>query len=392
MKKILVISHCPMRGNSTGLTGRFMSLLGELNRDEFQISLFDTDISEGNHVGSNYNAYHYYCLPQLLFNKITKRIPKISMFYWNSLAVWKLKKIIKKEKFDIIILYPVHLYVDVITSIVHKSGGKIIFMPWGSEVLRAKGAQLKRLQNAYENLDLFVGKEKGNLVESAKKFGVPETKIRTIKHELPVLGVQRIIELRGKFSREEMSKSIGIPFALYNIVCGYNPSPAQRHRKIIDSIWENKAFLPQGYQLVFPFTYGFKQDYKDELEDYCRQLGLNAVFLSEYMTDEQMAYLHLITDLFIEVQPTDNGNMFMVEALFAENQIVTGKWLNYKLFEQYGIPYHLIDQLDELPDMLHGLFTGDTPKVVIPSLLIEDFYKAAMTDNKVFWEEIFREL
>lgn len=106
----------------------------------------------------------------------------------------------------------------------------------------------------------------------------------------------------------------------------------------------------------------------------------------------KLAYLHLITDLFIEVQPTDNGNMFMVEALFAENQIVTGKWLNYKLFEQYGIPYHLIEQLDELPDMLHGLFTGDIPKAVIPSLLLEDFYKAAMTDNKVFWEGVFREL
>lgn len=288
MKKVLVISHCPMRGNSTGLTGRFMSLLSELSEDEFQVSLFDTDISEGNHVANNYNAYHYYSLQKSLFNKFIKRIPILSVFYWCSLVVREFKQIIKKEKFDIIVFYPVHLYVDILTSIVHKAGGKAVFMPWGSEVLRAKGMQLKILQSAYKKLDLFVGKEKGNLVESAKKFGVPESKIRTIKHELPVLGVQRIIELRGKFSREEMSKSIGIPFASYNIVCGYNPSPAQRHRKIIDSIWENKAFLPQGYQLVFPFTYGFKQDYKDELEDYCRQLGLNAVFLSEYMTDEQI--------------------------------------------------------------------------------------------------------
>ena len=134
---------------------------------------------------------------------------------------------------------------------------------------------------------------------------------------------------------------------------------------------------------------GASREYFEIISKRCADNQLKAVFLREFISNEQMAYLHLITDLFINIQDSDCGNAFMIEALFARNQIITGKWLHYEQFEQFGIPYLLIDKKEDLSDKLREVLTEPDKKCLVPDDLIEmyripnDFVKGSYWTNIV---------
>ena len=388
MKKILVVSNCSKRGTSTGLAGKFLGQLDKIDKQEFQISLLDTSFNTDEVKQNLYPVHSYFTLSKGLIGSLVGKIPGLRGVYGINLAIKTYRSLLKKYSFDWVILYQVQPKADQWTKIAHQYNSKIAFVPWGSEVLRVSGKKQERLRIAFSEVDYVIGAEYANTLLSARDvYSVPEKKLIFYKNYLK--GVKLIGKLRNKYSREEMISIIGIPQSGYNILCGYNGYVGQNHKIIIDAINKNRNILPKGYQLVFPITYGATVDYVKDLMNYCNQLELNTVFITNYLTDEQVAYLHLITDLFIQIQPTDDGNDFMKEALFAQNQIVTGRWLKYYQFEQYGDPYYVIDSLEELPTILSKIFTCELPIPTIPSQLVEDMDSASETDNKLFWESFF---
>ncbi len=388
MKKILVVSNCSKRGTSTGLAGKFLDQLSKIDKQQFQISLLDTSFNADGAKQSLYPVHSHFTLPNSIVRILVRKIPGLRGIYGINLAIKTYKSLLKKYSFDWVVLYQVQPKADQWTKIAHQYNSKIAFVPWGSEVLRVSGKKQERLRIAFSEVDYVIGAEYANTLLSARDvYSVPEKKLIYYKNYLK--GVKLISKLRDKYSREEMMSNIGIPQSEYNILCGYNGYVGQNHKTIIDAINKNRNILPKGHQLVFPITYGASVDYIEDLKNYCTQLELNSVFITEYLTDEQIAFLHLVTDLFIQIQPTDDGNDFMKEALFAQNQIVTGRWLKYFQFEQYGDPYYVIDTTEELPIMLSKIFSCEIPVPTVPSQLVEDMDSASETDNKLFWEKVF---
>ena len=390
MKKILVVSNCSRRGTSSGLTGKFLDQLSKVDNRKFSISLLD--ISTGNDNSQlNYPVESHFKLPKGIIWNFISKIPKIRSWHASNLAIKTYKDLLKQRKFVGVILYQVQPNADEWTRIAHENNAKIMFVPWGSEVLRASDKVKKNLHQAFAEVDFVIGALDANTLISAKEeFNVSDHKILQYKNYLK--GVKLISEYQGKKTRKDMISSLGLPYSDCNILCGYNGYVGQRHKIIIDALSQVRSKLPKDYQLVFPITYGASQGYVDELRTLCEKKELKANFITNYLTDEQVAYLHLITDLFIQIQPTDDGNDFTKEALYARNEIITGKWLNYIQFEKYGTPYHLINRLEELPIVLFKYFTGEEPKAIIPQKLIEEMNSASSDDNKLFWENVFSKL
>ena len=388
MKKILVVSNCSKRGTSTGLAGKFLDQLSKIDKQQFQIFLLDTSFNADGAKQSLYPVHSHFTLPKSIVRILVRKIPGLRGIYGINMAIKTYKSLLKKYSFDWVVLYQVQPKADQWTKIAHQYNSKIAFVPWGSEVLRVSGKKQERLRIAFSEVDYVIGAEYANTLLSARDvYSVPEIKLIYYKNYLK--GVKLIGKVRDKYSREEMMSSIGIPQSEYNILCGYNGYAGQNHKTIIDALNKNRNILPKGYQLVFPITYGASDDYIEDLKAYCTQLELKSVFITEYLTDEQVAFLHLVTDLFIQIQPTDDGNDFMKEALFAQNQIVTGRWLKYYQFEQYGDPYYVIDTIEELTIMLSRIFSCEVPVPTVPSQLVEDMDSASETDNKLFWEKMF---
>lgn len=388
MKKVLVVSICPMRGDSIGLIGDFLLNFNNLDKNDYHIALFDIGFFDRPHNPNRYPVDTYYGLPKKRIEKLMRKLPAFRTKYAEKLSISTFEKIIKKEHYDFAVFYQIPLFADKMTKIANINNVKVAFVPWGSDVLRVSSKERKRLNDAFLVTDYVVGAENTNTIIAAKEiYNVPSEKIIQTKNI--VSGVQTLLSIKGKLSREEMSNEVGIPYSDYNIVCSYNGYCAHRHKLIIDSIIKNKDHLPKNYQLVFPMTYGATEAYVKELEFLCQENGINAKFLLNYLSNEQIAYLHCITDLFIEIQPTDNGNAFMIEALCAENKIITGRWLKYKQFEQFGDPYYLIDAPEDLPNILHKILTHQISDICVPEKLIDMYTIPDGYDVSFVWERLF---
>ncbi len=393
MKNVLIVSSCQKREKTIGLIGGLLNVLKGLDKSKYHISLFDTNYYEASHDPNDYPVDEYFCVPDTLTKKFIKYIPKIRGLYPEWIIVKTYENIVRLNNFDIVVVYQVPFYVDRLVKIAHDYDVKIVLDPFGSDILRISGKAKERIMMAFAEIDGVIGRQKSNVLIAAQElYKVPAEKIMEQRECLR--SVQMLKEVKGLLSREDMHRELGLPYSNYNIVCGYNGSEAQRHREIIDSLLEVKKVLPNDYQVIFPMTYGAGDfsNYITELRSICKDAGLRSFFFTDFMTREQMAYLHLITDLFIEIQPTDNGNAFLIEALYAQNQIVTGRWLNYYRFEQFGIPYYLIDSPNDLSIMLYKIFTHQVEKAHVPQDLIDFFDVPEGYDRRTFWIELFNNL
>ena len=396
-KNILVVSACSKRRDTIGLIGGLLNSFKNLDKTKYQISLVDTNFFEQNHNPKDYIVDEYNSLDKHWYNNIVRYIPRFRTKYANILAVKTFRRLMIEKKFDVVVVYQIPAYADHLVDITHELGAKIVFEPFGSDVLRVFGKTKQKIKKAFSKVDGVVGRTQSNVLIAAQEvYGVPKNKI--FEQREVVGGVIRLKNLRGRLSRSEMHNEVGIQYSAYNIVCGYSGRESHRHRMIIEALIQVKDVLPDGYQIVFPMTYGAGEhheiiiNYANELKAICDEASLNTIFMTDFKTAEQMAYLHLITDLFIEIQPTDNGNAFMIEALFAQNRIVTGRWLNYKRFEQFGDPYYLIDKPEDLADMLRKIFTHHVENAKVPQELVNFFDVPDDYLPSEFWSKLFDNL
>lgn len=394
MKKVLIVSNCGKRRGTVGLIGSLLNVLEKLDNTKYHISLLDTNFFEKNHNPEDYKVDSYHSLDNKPMDGIMRLIPRLRSKYAECRAVKAFKELLSRDYFDIVVVNQIPVYADDLVDIAHKRGSKIVLVPFGSDILRVSESTQVRLKKAFGGADAVCGRPKtGTMIAAQEIYNVPDAKIK--EQKLVVKGVQTLSVLKGKKTREEMMAETGIPYSDYNIVCGYSGRESHRHRMIIDALIKVKDVLPEGYQIIFPMTYGAGEHheiiikYASDLKSICEKEGLKVFFKTDYMSEEQLAYLHLVTDLFIEIQPTDNGNAFMIEALYAENQIVTGRWLNYQQFEQFGQPYYLIDKPEDLSEMLGKIFKHKVEKARVPQELLDYFSVPKDYDRSTFWAQLF---
>lgn len=388
MKKILFVSFCPRRGNTTGITGKMIDSLSEIDCTKYEIDLLDTNYFEAGHKAEDFKVSRYIALPKSKIDGFIKKIPCLRTYYAAFLTVKSLREVLAETKYDLVAIYHIPVQADKYVEECHRAGVKVLMYPWGGDILCCTDAAKKHIKKAFDNADFVGGAAKSNCILAAhREYGVAENKIILQKNYLS--GVYMLQKLSDTQNRTLMHKELNIPLSEYNIVCCYNGYSTHNHNAILDAIIENKSILPEGYQLIFPMTYGATETYYGNIKKRCDENHLNAFFLREFITNEQMAYLHLITDLFINIQDSDCGNAFMIEALFAKNHIVTGRWLHYEQFEQFGVPYHLIDKPEALSEKLSEIFSNPDQKPEVPEELIEmyripkDYVKGSYWTNIV---------
>ena len=392
MKQYLVVSSCTTRGNSGGLTAGLINHMNSVKSGNFEISLFDIGFFNYKRCIDAYNVKDYFVFPTHCIDRLIRKIPMIRGYYAERIIAKAFDNLLCDKHFDLVIIHEIPAFADRIVTIAHNHGAKVIFYPWGSDILRRTKKIKKRLKNAFDEVDYVTGNIGSNCTISVvDDYGVSETKLR-LKKKMYLKGIKTIDEVKGMYSKKEMLSRIGLPPSDYIIVCGYNGYGAQRHKLIIESVSENLSVLPDNYLLVFPITYGCNEQYYIELNELCIKNDLNACFLREYLTDEQMAFLHLSTNLFIEIQPTDCGNAFMIESLYANNQIITGKWLKYRQFEQFGVPYYLIDKPEDLSNMLYRIFSGKEQPAIVPKELRNLYNYPTLSQEDDIWSSLAHEL
>lgn len=239
-------------------------------------------------------------------------------------------------------------------GLVYKIADKTLLMPWGSDVLRRSKGYSCKMKEYVQHYDYVATSDNPRFKkELTEKISVREEQF--VDLDFGSESIDRLID-KEDVSRELAKESLGVR-GKFIITVGYNAHEEQRHVEVIDAIASIKDRLPKNLLLVFPMTYGGKQQVnlvKNRLLD----LGLDYLLFDKYLTYQEIVDLRKCSDVFIHAQTTDANSASLAEYLFCRSTVINASWLKYEHFEQYGKPYYLFNDFRELPSVLEMAIQG----------------------------------
>lgn len=316
------------------------------------------------------------------------KAPKVRVFVWNWIKEKLYKKVVYSKKYDFVVLHSLPTDSNTLVKLAKSAGKKVLLFPWGSDVLRASGRLAKRHNLAFGMADFIRGDSQKFMEDLINKYpSIHPDKYVNLTYASP--GISYINKIRGCITKDEMATLLSLPQDRYYIVCGYNAYYGQQHKTIIEKIAEVRNQLPSNYLLLFPITYGHESGISSlNIETWCKGYGLNYHCFTDYLTDQQMACLHLLSDVFIHLQLTDAANSFIMEALCANTKVINGSWLHYPDLEKYGNPFYVCNNLNNLPAVLLDTVKDSTCSP-IPNALKKEFENYTWPVVSKAWAEFF---
>jgi len=308
-------------------------------RPDFKIDILNTsDIIPNKDSGLTINQI----FPKNHFKNPTKLTGLKSLYYFR-------KKIasIENKEYDIIILHYINPWYAVFGKLLKSKTKKLIPVFWGSDLNRISKNKKNRLKKLFKYSNQII-------------LGSPFL-LKKISNELPEFKEQYNMCYFGSEPIESIKRFIdnnNINFKSYfgisddkiSIALGYNGGRAQQHILMIENIKKSKNLLEYKDRIhfVFSLTYGLTSDYKKEIISKLNNFPYTYTILTEFMDETKTAKLRLSTDIFVNLQVTDSFNGTLRESFYANNIIINGKWLPYKILKDYGLYFIEIADINEL--------------------------------------------
>lgn len=231
---------------------------------------------------------------------------------------------------------------------------RTLLMPWGSDVLRRSNSYLMRMRKYIQHYD-YVGTSDNPRFkkELTEKLAVREDQF--VDLDFGAESIDRLMDNKN-VTREMAKEALGLKYR-FIITIGYNAHEEQQHIEVIDALLCLKNKLPQNTTLLFPMTYGKKQQVKI-VEQKVKQAGFEYKIYDQYLSYEDIVYLRKCSDMFIHAQTTDSNSASLAEYLFCRSIVINASWLKYEHFEQYGKPYYVFNDFNDLSDIVVQALNG----------------------------------
>lgn len=276
-------------------------------------------------------------------------------------------KFSRNRKYDIINIHFANRYMSFVYKYLRGMSNNIVITPWGSDLLRRPKDNLDQLSILYNKADYIT--LPADIAWPIVKIVLDGFKIDPKKLVGSFWGsdlVDFAIKNGNTISQEDAKARFGLT-GRYVITCGYNKQESQRHKSIIQAIDQVKERLPNNLSLLFPMTYGgwtTQEKYLEEIKEECKKRNLQAVFVTEFLSLEDLYKLRKATDMFIHVQTTDAGARSVYEYVLCNKKIVHGSWMKYPELESFTpLFYFPVDQLDDLGDIIVHAYSSDNIEI-----------------------------
>ncbi len=308
-------------------------------------------------------------------------------FLWLKSWIIKHKQILffadfsKKRRYDIVNVHFPNKYMSYVYKYLRRMSKNVVISPWGSDILRHDQKYLKELAVLYENADYIT-------VSPNYTLGKKIREVFTIDSKKMVGGFfgSDVIDFGVKngeaISIDDAKKRFGLD-GRYVIACGYNQRRQQRHKEIIDAINKVKNLLPQNLTLLFQMNYGktANETDLDECKMTCREYGLDALFVTDFLTVEDLYKMRKATDMFVHVQTTDSAAASVYEYILCDKKIVHGSWIKYESLEAFKpLFYFPVNRLEDLGEVIVKAYKSD--KIAIPQGVM-DIVKNRSWENNI---------
>ena len=294
-------------------------------------------------------------------------------------------KLSKDHKYDIVNVHFPKWHLSYAYKYLRSMSKNLLVTPWGSDVLRIKDPkEYKPLGKLYRRADYIINSPTTPLGLKIRQ----EFKVNPDKFVGNFFGsdiIDYALTEGESISQEEAKKRFGIE-GRYVITCGYKRKKEHRHKEIMAAIYQNRDKLPKNLSLLFPMTYGngrikSEEAYVEECKQECEKYGFHGVFVTDFLSIEDMYKLRKATDIFIHVQPTDASSGSLQEYILCDKKIIHGSWIKYEDLEAYKpLFYFPVHNLDELGEVIVKAYNSD--KIDIPQGVI-DYVKSSGWEYRI---------
>ncbi len=259
-----------------------------------------------------------------------------------------IRAIVRAGDFNVINMQYVN-YDDVIHAAILKYiiKAKLVYSYWGSDLLRLSGRQLYFNGLFVKHAD-FITFDNRDLEFKFKETYAWASKIpsKTILFGLPVLD---IIQRRdGEKTSENIRTEWEIPKDKKVIAVGYSAVAEHHHIEVLRRIEQMDAEKKKEIFLLLQMTYNGTDRYIKQVADAAKKTGCEYRVLRHYLTNEEVADLRIMTDIYINAQTTDAFSGSVCENLFAGTILINAEWLRYQEFKDYDFQYLEFQDMDEI--------------------------------------------
>lgn len=263
-----------------------------------------------------------------------------------------LKTILKSGPFDLINMQyvePFDLNDVIILKFLLKT--KLILSYWGSDLFRVEESKLNRLGKiskyadfvTFDNIDLELKYKRTYKWSNI----IPQ---KTIMLGLPVLdSIKR--KSTGEF-KEEIREKWGIDKDKIVIAIGYNGIPEQQHKRVLGVLEKLDVAYKKKIMLLLQMSYGGNQAYRNSVINAAKKTGFQYVDIQRFLTDDEVAEIRILTDIYINAQVTDAFSGSVCEYLFADTVLINARWLRYKEFEKYNFTYLEFKNFNDINELI----------------------------------------
>lgn len=273
---------------------------------------------------------------------------------------------------------------------------KVALSFWGSDLFQEAGKetygiQLDALNQAHaislhtlEMEQIFLSKFGRHLKNKVHRtiFGCHQARFEQINtlQQAP----QKIAAFREKYS---------IPTDKLVIQLGYSGGAGHYHLEILESLTAYADQLKDKIFLLVPTTYN-NQDvaYFEALKTKLENSIFAVAHLTEYLSDDEVLMLPIVSDVHINVRDADALNNAMMEALYSGNLLITGAWLPYGLLKRRDIVFEEVESIADIGVLIKNYCHHPTktyPLTNNPALTKKAF---SMQNHIVNWANMYKDL
>lgn len=289
--------------------------------------------------------------------------------------------------YEVIVIHFVYFFLAPHVFKLKKKTKKIVAVIWGSDFYRVTSKIKIFLQNIiYKNVDhiVFTNPKTKDLFLEKKIFINAELNVAGFG--LPVLDE---IDHLQRDSYTQICSDFELPVDKIKIMVGYNANLAHQQLLVISQVINFNPDVLEKIHLVFPMGYGNKES-KDLIIGALKNNNIKYTILDKFYNFKEVAKLRLVTDVLINIQPTDQFSGSMQETLYAGGWILTGAWLPYETLTQFKPKMVLIDEKEDVGKALINLIQSNVRSSLENTALIKACIRneSSWDKNIVIWNHV----
>lgn len=230
---------------------------------------------------------------------------------------------------------------------------------WGSDLLRAEPGTLARMKKYLARCSVLTVFNPEHVERIRTLYGdAMAQKTRVLDFGEGVFPhIDRVLAEGG---REAAKKHFGIHPSRLTVAVGSSASRSQQQLEALQGLGQlDKAFL-QRITVLLQHTYAHDDPaYEAQVRALAQSLPGEWVVLTDFLNDEESAYLRCAADVYLHTIRTDAFSSSMKEYLYAGARVAYGGWLCYPTLEQLELPVRAFDRFEALPRLIGDAFSGE---------------------------------